>query len=380
MGCGMPSRFPTSGTAYPLTRFGISVLLQLNRFNNGVIVATIRDVAERAGVSVGTVSHVLNGSTLVREETRQRVLQAIQALNYHPKAAARSLSTQRADTIGMIRTELRPDNAPTEQDPFILELIAGISGAAMHDYIGLTFWTVPVGPSETELYQRVVRGRQVDGLILFAPRRGDPRITYLQQSSFPFVLFGQYEAGEDIHWVDVDGASGVEISVDHLAALGHQRIAYLAPPAEQQLAQRRWEGFETGMRRNGLKIDPALVVEGDFSEYSGYRCTRLLLDRPAPPTAILCSNDRMAFGVMRAVQESGLTVGQDISVVGFDDIAMARHAHPPLTTVYQPVREIGQMLFELLQALIAGAPTDGLSGRLIKPVLRVRESTGRPRT
>lgn len=342
--------------------------------------ATIRDVAKHAGVSVGTVSHVLNGSSLVREETRVRVLTAIKALKYHPKAAARSLSTQRADTVGMIRTELRPDAAPTEQDPFILELIAGISDSAMNDYIGLTFWTVPVGPSETELFQRVVRGRQVDGLILFAPRRNDPRIVYLQESQFPFVLFGQADKSDGIHWVDVDGSSGVEMSVDHLAALNHERIAYLAPPAEQQLAQRRWEGFEAGMRKHNLRIDPELIVEGDFSEFSGYRCARLLLDRPAPPTAILCSNDRMAFGVIRAVQELGLTVGQDVSVVGFDDVAMARHSHPPLTTVYQPVREIGQLLFQLLQALIDGNSTEELSGQLIKPVLRVRESTGRPRT
>lgn len=340
---------------------------------------TIRDVAEHAGVSVGTVSHVLNGSTLVREETRLRVLQAIEALKYHPKAAARSLSTQRAETIGMIRTELRPDGSSMESDPFILELIAGISSAAVQDYIGLTFWTVPVGPSEMELYQRVVGGRQVDGLILFAPRRNDPRIAYLKAANFPFVLFGQYEADSSIHWIDVDGTQGVEQTIDHLAALHHRRIAYLAPPAEQQLAQPRWNGFVAGMRKNGLQIDPTLVVEGDFSEVSGYRCARLLLDRPEPPTAIVCSNDRMAFGAMRAVQEIGLEVGSDVSVVGFDDITLARHAHPPLTTVYQPVREIGHQLYQLLQALINEQPVDGLTGQLIKPVLRVRESTGRPR-
>jgi DNA-binding LacI/PurR family transcriptional regulator len=322
---------------------------------------------------------VLNGSTLVREETRLRVLQAIEALKYHPKAAARSLSTQRADTIGMIRTELRPDGASMESDPFILELIAGISSAAVQDYIGLTFWTVPVGPSEIELYQRVVGGRQVDGLILFAPRRNDPRIAYLKAARFPFVLFGQYEADPSIHWIDVDGTQGVALTIDHLAALQHRKIAYLAPPAEQQLAQPRWNGFVAGMDKNRLQIDPSLVVEGDFSEVSGYRCARLLLDRPEPPTAIVCSNDRMAFGAMRAVQELGLVVGSDVSVVGFDDITLARHAHPPLTTVYQPVREIGQMLYQLLQTLINDQPVDGLTGQLIKPVLRVRESTGRPR-
>jgi DNA-binding LacI/PurR family transcriptional regulator len=351
----------------------------LNRFNFEAAVATIRDVAEYAGVSVGTVSHVLNGSSLVKEETRVRVLKAIETLKYHPKAAARSLSTQRTETIGMIRTELRPDSLGGESDPFILELIDGISSAAVNDYTGLTFWTVPVGPTELELYRRVVRGRQVDGLILFAPRRNDPRIAYLEETRFPFVLFGQHNSQTPLHWIDVDGTYGVELTVDHLAALGHQRIAYLAPPVEQQLAQRRWEGFAKGMDRHGLKIDPELVVEGDFTEFSGYRCTRLLLDRPHPPTAIICSNDRMAFGAMRAIQERGLEVGRDVSVVGFDDITLARHAHPPLTTVYQPILEIGQLLFQLLQALIDEQPVEGLTGQLIKPVLRVRESTGRSR-
>ncbi len=188
-----------------------------------------------------------------------------------------------------------------------------------------------------------------------------------------------YEADKDIHWIDVDGKFGVELLVDHLASLGHERIGYLAPPAEQQLAQRRWDGFMAGMHKHGLKVDPALIVEGDFSEVTGYRCTRLLLDRQKPPTAIICSNDRMAFGAMRAVQELGLEVGRSVSIAGFDDINLARHAHPPLTTVYQPVREIGQLLYQLVQALINGEPVNGLSGQLIKPVLRVRESTGRPR-
>lgn len=340
---------------------------------------TIRDVADYAGVSVGTVSHVLNESTLVREETRLRVLQAIEALNYHPKAAARSLSTQRADTIGMIRTELRPDGSAPESDPFTLELIAEISSAAARDYLGLTFWTVPVGPSEMDLYKRIIGGRQVDGLILFAPRRNDPRITLLQDANFPFVLFGQSDMNDRIHWIDVDGTHGVELAVDHLAALRHQRIAYLAPPFEQQLAQRRWVGFVKGMEKHDLKIDSALIVEGDFSEISGYRCAQLLLDRAEPPTAIVCSNDRMAFGAIRAVQERGWVVGSDVSIVGFDDITMSRHAHPPLTTVYQPIREIGSMLYQLLQALINDQPVEALSGQLIKPVLRVRESTGRPR-
>ena len=172
--------------------------------------ATIRDVAKHAGVSVGTVSNVLNGNSVVRAETRDRVLEAIETLNFHPTAAARSLSTQRTNTIGMVRTELRPSASHIVSDPFVLDLIGGISTAAIDGSIGLTFWTIPIGPKEMALYKRLVLGRQVDGLILFAVRRDDPRITYLQQADFPFVVFGHNGGRDDTNWIDVDGAGGIE--------------------------------------------------------------------------------------------------------------------------------------------------------------------------
>ena len=167
--------------------------------------ATIRDVAKQAGVSVGTVSNVLNRNSVVREETRSRVLEAIEALNFHPTAAARSLNTQRTNTIGMVRTELRPNTPHIVSDPFVLDLIDGISAAAIDSSTGLTFWTIPLGPEEMALYKRLVLGRQVDGLILFAARRDDPRIAYLTQADFPFVVFG-HNGMDDTNWIDVDGA------------------------------------------------------------------------------------------------------------------------------------------------------------------------------
>lgn len=338
---------------------------------------TIRDVARHANVSVGTVSNVLNGNAAVREGTRRRVLDAIKALNFHPTAAARSLNTQQTNTVGLIRTELRPASPGNERDPFVSDLIDGVAGAGGKTETGLLFWTVPVGPSEMALYERLVYGRQVDGLILFAVREADPRVAFLREADFPFVVFGRTrETTEDTCWIDVDGAAGIEAAVDHLVELGHRRIGYITPPAEQYLATLRWEGFERGMNKYGLDVDPTLVYEGDFTEQAGQLGTHYLLDAVRPPTAIICNNDRMAFGAMLAIQSRGLTVGQDVSVIGFDDIPLARYWPIPLTTIYQPTIEIGGLLFELLCSVVQGEPDAGLAGRLIMPELRLRQSTG----
>ena len=340
---------------------------------------TIRDVARYAKVSVGTVSNVLNGSSLVKEETRQRVLVAIRELDFHPTAAARSLSTQRTNTIGMIRSELRPHSNRIESDPIVLDLIDGITNAAIESSIGLTFWTIPVGRREMELYKRLVNSRQIDGLILFALREQDPRIAFLQEYEFPFVTVGRLDPQEGLNWVDLDGAYGIELAVRHLIELGHRRIGYISPPHEQYLAQQRWQGFVNAMHAADLPIDSHLVYEGDFSEKSGQIGTHVFLDHPQPPTAIICNNDRMAFGAMRSIQARGMVVGQDISVIGFDDIALARYSHPPLTTLSQPIHAIGRALYALLIALINRKPVDSLGGILFKPELVVRHSTGIPR-
>ncbi len=339
---------------------------------------TIRDVAHLAKVSVGTVSNVLNGSSLVKDETRERVLRAIQELNFHPIAAARSLSSQRTNTIGMIRTELRPSNNLIESDPATLDLMDGITSAAADKSIGVTLWQIPVGEREMALYRRLVSSRQVDGFILFALRENDPRISFMQEQEFPFVVFGRLDPEEGDHWIDLDGAAGIAIAVQHLAELGHKRIGYLTPPHEQHLTRVRWEGFVKGMNDANLIIDPSLIGEGDFSEKSGQRGTHELLDLSNPPTAIICSNDRMAFGAMRAIQARGLEVGKDVSIIGFDDIPLAHYSNPPLTTLRQPFGEIGQMLFRLLMSRIVRTAKPISGGIMLKPELQVRQSTGSP--
>ncbi|MBZ0276556.1 MAG: substrate-binding domain-containing protein, partial [Anaerolineae bacterium] len=254
----------------------------------------------------------------------------------------------------------------------------GITSAAINSSIGLTFWAIPAGQREMELYKRLVTSKQVDGLILFALRERDPRVAYLREQDFPFVVFGRFESEEGDNWIDMDGAAGIEAAVRHLAELGHQRIAYISPPHEQYLTRLRWQGFIRGMDDMRLLIDPALIYEGDFSEKSGQLGAHYLLDQSNPPTAILCNNDRMAFGAMRAIQARGLIVGKHVSVIGFDDLPLARYSNPPLTTIGQPIHDIGRTLFDLLINLINQEPVNLLGGRLLKPELVVRQSTGAP--
>ncbi|MFN8528642.1 MAG: substrate-binding domain-containing protein, partial [Anaerolineae bacterium] len=278
-----------------------------------------------------------------------------------------------------IRTELRPQNNRIESDPTTLDLVDGVTSAAVDKSIGFTLWTIPVGEREMALYRRLVSSRQVDGFILHALRENDPRIAYLQEQEFPFVVFGRLQPDEGDQWIDLDGAAGVEMAVQHLAELGHERIGYLGPPREQHLTHVRWNGFVKGMNDANLRIDPALIFEGDFSEKSGQRGTHELLDSSNPPTGIICSNDRMAFGAMRAIQARGLVVGKDVSVVGFDDIPLAHYSHPPLTTISQPFHEIGKMLFKLLMSRVSRTAKPIPGGIMFKPILQVRQSTGSPR-
>ncbi len=340
------------------------------------MMTTIRDIAKRANVSVGTVSNVLNNYVGVKEETRRKVLDAIEALDYHPNAAARTLNTQRTNTIGFIRIATPGKNRRFDADPFVFDLIEGLANAAAEQQYGLTYWAAPPGAAQMELYRAATTERRVDGLIVLGLSHNDPRINYLREQSFPFVAFGRPDPLTFNTWVDVDCEHGFGTVVQYLAGLGHTRIGYLAPPNNMILTQHRWLSFSNAMDAVGLRINGHLVYGGDFSEQSGQLGTHHLLDFPQPPTAILCGNDRMAIGAMRAVQARGLVVGRDVSVVGFDDISLASYTSPLLTTLRQPTLEISKLLFERVLRVINDEEGTNDSGVLIKPELVIRQSTG----
>jgi len=333
---------------------------------------TLQDIATRLGVSVATVSRALAGYPGVAPTTRQRVLQAAQEMGYHPNVTARRLQKQRTDTIGFII----PTFGPRFSDPYFSELLAGIGNAAAEqDYDVLVSTCSPDTSDEMQAYERFVQGRRVDGMLVVRTREHDTRIAYLLEQQFPFVAFGRSHVKDDFCYLDVDGTAGIREATRHLINLGHRHIAIILPPENMMFAHYRWLGFEEAMAEAGLPIEESLVEHGELTERSGYEVGRAFLTRGDPPSAIIACNDLMALGVVSAAQGLGLTVGRDVAVIGFDDVSLAAHSHPPLTTVRQPIYEIGQRICRMLIQLIEG---EALEERhvILKPQLVVRESCG----
>ncbi len=333
---------------------------------------TLQDIATKLGVSVATVSRALAGYSGVAPITRQRVLQAAREMGYHPNVIARRLQKQRTDTIGFII----PTFGPRFSDPYFSELLAGIGNTAgEQDYDVLVSTCSPDTPAEAQAYERFVQGRRVDGTLVVRTREHDARIAYLLEQQFPFVAFGRSRMEGGFCYVDVDGTAGIREATQHLINLGHRRIAIILPPENLMFAHYRRLGFEEAMSEAGLSIEQTLVKHGDLTERSGYEVGRAFLMRDDPPSAIVACNDLMALGVISAVQGLGMAVGRNVVVTGFDDVSLAAHSHPPLTTVRQPVYEIGQRICEMLIHLLQG---ETLEERhvILQPQLIVRESCG----
>lgn len=308
---------------------------------------TIKDVAERAGVSTATVSYVLNGTGAVTEATRRRVLAAVSELNYQPNYAARSLRS-RSRTLGLVLPALSHRLA----DPLLVDLLAGLSTAAMHGY----YLLLAPADNEPEHLQAelLVRTGRVDGVVLLDVRSDDERAQYLARQAIPFVCAGVLPSGVDAPFAGVDGRQGAQTAVQHLLGLGHRRIGLILLPSDLAESEPRFEGYAAALAAGGVTLNPTLAVEAGRSEDDGFAAMQELLSRPAPPTAVLACSDELAFGAMHALRDAGLEVGRDVSLVGFDDVPMAAHTHPPLTTLRASRRLIGEHLARLLIELIEG--------------------------
>lgn len=319
--------------------------------------ATIKDVARRAQVSTATVSYVLNGTGAVTEATRQRVLAAVKALNYHPHHAARSLRT-RARTLGLVL----PAGSPGLADPALAELVAGLAdGAAALDYC-LLLASAGLETLEAELALELVATNRVDGLVLLDPRVDDARVARLAAAGAPCVCAGPPVAPE-CPAVGYDFEGGALEATRHLLALGHRRIALIALPSDLAASEPFTEGYLQALNCAGLAPDPALVVEAGTTEDDGITAMQELLALPEPPTAVLAAGDALAFGAMHAMRDAGLAAGRDLSLIGMGDLPLAAHTDPPLTTLRAPRRTLGRALARLLALLVErrdGAVPDAL--------------------
>jgi LacI family transcriptional regulator len=332
---------------------------------------TLRDVAKKVGKSVTTVSRALHDYDDVSPETKSRVRKVAAEIGYRPNTLAQRLQKQTSDTIGLII----PTFGPRFSDPFFSEFLAGIGNTANRLGYDLLVSTHPPGDEELEAYQHMVASRKVDGFICVRTRRVDPRIEFLCEIDFPFVAFGRVDGENDFPYIDEDGTHGMKMVARHLVKLGYGRIACIMPTLDFMFAQKRLEGLRVGLAESGIPLEDEYIRVGDLTQRSGYQNTVELLDLPNPPDAIAAGNDLMAFGAISAALERGIEVGEDIGITGFDDIPLAEHFHPALTTVHQPIYQIGEMVSEMLIKRIKNQPLDQRQF-LLKPKLVVRQSCG----
>lgn len=326
--------------------------------------ATIFDVARAAGVSRSTVSRVLNDQPGVSDDARTRVLTAIKQLNYQPNFAARALKRQKADTIGLIvPASFREPTSAEPRGYYLTEIIRGAYNAATEHRQVLALLDDGGSP---EFYDRLIQRRQVDGILMIDINLDEPLLSFFSERDFPFVVIGN-PADETIACVDVDNYGSAQRIVRYLHRLGHTRIAIIHGPPNRLASRDRAAGYRTMLRQLGLPVDPALQAEGDFSEQSGQRAMEQLLGTVPGPTAVFAANDRMALGAIRAIQVRGLRVPEDISVVGFDDIPVAAYVRPALTTMRQPLYDLGNRAARLLLDMTEGERSFPHTQRVVLP-------------
>ena len=331
---------------------------------------TIKDVAHRLDISVTTVSRAIAGYSDVAETTRQLVLQTAKDMGYVPRHAARNLRLQRTNTIGVIF----PTSGGRFTDPFFSEFLAGIGDEATEQEYDLLVSVAAQGEAEEQAYLRWARSRRVDGFILVRMRINDWRSQYLNDEGIPFVSFGPHHSKNAHPWIGVDGQAGMITLVNHLTSQGHRRIAFISAPGYLYFAHNRFTGYCEGLENAGLPYTSELVCEADLTRRGGYQAAQSLFNMSSPPTAIIGVNDLTALGAMRAAQESGIRVGVDLAIAGFDGTEDGEHANPPLTTIAQPVYAIGRQVSQLLVKHLKGEQAEP-SGFIIDPELIVRAST-----
>jgi LacI family transcriptional regulator len=317
---------------------------------------TITDLAKASGVSVGTVSRALNGYTDVRPETRERIMRLARELDYTPGAAARSLVTQRSHVIGVVLDT--GEGHPDLQHPFFHEVIVGLKnqiGASGFDLLLFASERPGNGYGPHSYLKRCLH-HNVDGVVLMGVDATDPEVTRLERSELPVVGVDVGLEGTATTYVISDNAGGADRAVRYFHGQGHRRIATITGLIETRPGAERLRGYREAVQRLGLAYRDDYVAYGDFYTESGRRAMASLLALPEPPTAVFAASDMMALGAIRAAAEAGLTVPQDVSVVGFDDIQLADHMNPPLTTLRQDKAGLGAAAGTAVVRLAAGEP------------------------
>ncbi len=327
----------------------------------------IKEVALEAGVSSATVSHVINNTKFVTGATRQKVLRAIKRFNYYPNAHARALASGRSNIIGLLVSDI--------SNPFFPELVKSVEAAAFEHGYNVILVNTNYDARRAADYVRRLIELKVAGVALMTSELDPELINELERRQVRVVFHNLGTAGEHMSNILVDYATGIEEAVRHLVSLGHRKIAHIAGPNRFRSAVIRRKAFLDSMKRHFPRAREPAIYDGDFKFEGGQRAASEILAAEDLPTALVVANDMMALGAMQQLRAAGLNIPQDISIVGFDDIAFAALSDPPLTTVCSPRVEIGRKAIEALMAIIRHPSQKGLETR-VTTYLVTRGSTG----
>ncbi len=303
--------------------------------------ATMKDVARKAGVSTSTVSHVINNNRFVSEGVREKVERVIRELNYAPSALARSLKINQTHTIGMLLT--------ASSNPFYAEVVRGVEDSCYERGYSLILCNTAGDEQRMNRSLETLLQKRVDGLLIMCTESHLPSADILNRyPSIPTVMmdWAPFEGRGDI--IQDNALLGGELATQHLIDSGYTQIACIAGPLDKTPARMRLEGYQNAMAKNGLDILPGYIVKGDFEFQGGYNAMIELLALETPPQAVFTSNDAMAVGVYHALYQAGLQIPQDMAVMGYDDIELARYLSPPLSTIHQPKNELGELAIDTL--------------------------------
>ncbi|MFD8523937.1 LacI family DNA-binding transcriptional regulator [Streptomyces capillispiralis] len=307
-------------------------------------VPTLEEVAALAGVGRGTVSRVINNAAGVKDSTRRAVQRAIAELGYVPNLAARSLAGRRADAVALVMTE--PDWRQFGE-PFFSEIVRSVGDALTDTKVQLLLTLVRTDAERQRLVE-YARGGRVDGVMLMSVHAEDALPDMLAEVGLPTVLLGRRSGDESVTYVDADNVGGARSAVAHLLGRGRRAVAAITGPLDMYVAQCRLRGYREALERADVEGRPSWIVQGDFSEDSGRQAMAELIERAPEVDAVFAASDTMAAGALTALRAAGRRVPEDVAVIGFDDFPLARRTEPQLTTVRQPLEQIGRAMVRLL--------------------------------
>jgi len=326
----------------------------------------MRDVAQHAGVSVTTVSHVINNTRPVSDELRMRVTEAMQELGYQTNILARSLRKGETLTVGVIL----PDSA----NPFFAEVVRGVEDASFMNGYSVILCNTDSNLEKERIYTDVLVKKQVDGILFIAAGLSTENIQSLLDREMPLVIVDRQVPEVNVDCVLTNNRQGGYLAAHHLINLGHRRIGCIVGPENIRSSLERLTGYQEAIHEAGLPFDETLIVKGDFQYESGYEAAQRLLTIDDPPSAIFAFNDLMAVGALSYALEKGYPVPTGLSVVGFDDVRLAVYANPPITTVMQPKYEIGELATQILLERMKN-PEANPRQRVLETRLIIRKST-----